>query len=329
MRLPTRRRWLFALGAAVLSAPLSGFAQQSPKTMPRIGFLEPGTRQSGFFGPFLEGLKELGYEDGKNMTIDARFANGDFERLPALAKELVDAKPKLLVAQSTPGVRAAIATKTTLPIVMVAVGDPVGSGFVASLGRPGGHVTGTSILTSDVSPKLLEMLKTAIPKLARVAVLVNPANANSTVSLKNVQAAAQPMDLKILPFEVESIGDFEKAFASMAQQRPDALLVPGDPLFRLNARKLAALGLGHKIPLASTNIEIVEAGGLLSYGASIAESYRRAAAYVDKILKGAKPADLPVEQSSRFDFVVNAKTASALGVKIPASMRIMAEKVIQ
>ena len=329
MCLPTRWLWLLAFGTLILSAPLSGFTQPSPKTIPRIAFLDPGTRESGLYEPFLAGMKELGYIEGKNIAIQPRFADGDLERLPALAKELADLKPAVILAQSTPGVRAVIATRTTAPIVMVAVGDPVGSGFVASLGRPGGNVTGMSILTSDVSPKLLEMLKTAIPKLARVAVLVNSANANSTVSLKNIEAAAGSMDLKVLPTRVSVVGELDAAIAAIAKQRPDALLIPGDPLVRLNARKIAALALHHKLPLASTNRELVEAGSLFSYGASIADSYRRAAAYVDKILKGAKPADLPVEQSSKFELVINGRTAAALGIKVPQSMRITAEKVIQ
>ena len=323
-----RRELLTALVGAMLIAPLHAVAQQPAKT-PRIAFLDPGSRESGLYGPFIAGLKDLGYAEGKNVIIQAHFANGDLERLPALAKEIAESRPDVIVVQSTPGVRAVVATKTTLPIVMVAVGDPVGSGFVASLGRPGGNVTGTSILTSDVSPKLLEMLKSTLPKLARVAVLVNSANANSTVSLKNIQAAAQPLELKVLPTQVATVGEIEAAMAAIAKQRPDALLIPGDPLFRLNARKIAALALRHKLPLATTNVEIVEAGGLFSYGASIADSYRRAAAYVDKVLKGAKAADLPVEKSAKFDLVINAKTAAALGIKIPASMRITAEKVIE
>ncbi|HEV7823086.1 MAG TPA: ABC transporter substrate-binding protein [Burkholderiales bacterium] len=324
-----RRALLGALAAVAVGIPFEASAQ-SVKAMPRIGFLDPGTRESlGLYELFLAGMKELGYLDGKNVSIQPRFANGDLERLPALAKELADLKPDVILAQSTPGVRAVVATKTTTPIVMVAVGDPVGSGFVASLGRPGGNVTGMSILTSDVSPKLLELLKTAMPKLSRVAVLVNSANANSTVSLKNIEAAARSMDLKVLPTRVSVVGELDAALAAIAKERPDALLIPGDPLFRLNARKIAALALRHKLPLASTNSELVEAGGLFSYGASIGESYRRAAAYVDKILKGAKPADLPVEQSSKFELVINAKTAAALGLKIPQSMRITAEKVIE
>jgi putative ABC transport system substrate-binding protein len=323
----TRRKLVIALGASALAVPFAAFAQSAK--MPRIGFLDPGAQNSGLYGPFLAGLKEFGYVDGKNITIEARFANGALERLPALAKELADLKPDILLAQSTPGVRAAIATNTTAPIVMVAVGDPIGSGFVKTLSRPGGNVTGMSILTSDVSPKLLEMLKAAIPKLSRVAVLVNPANPNSTVSLKNIQTAAQLMGLKISPTEAPAVGDIDNAFAAIARQRPDALIVPGDPLFRLNARQVAALAMRYKVPLASTNIEITEAGGLLSYGASIADSYRRAATFVDKILRGAKPADLPVEQSSKFELLINGKTAKALGIKIPQSLLITAEKVIE
>ena len=324
----TRRRLLLAMAAWPLLAFATKAAAQSAK-MPRIGFLDPGARNEGLYGSFLGGLKELGYSDGKTIAIEARFADGALERLPALAKELADLKPDVLIVQSTPGVRAAIATKTAVPIIMVAVGDPIGSGFVATLGRPGGNVTGMSILTSDLSPKLLEMLKTAVPKLARVAVLVNPANPNSTVSLKNIQSAAQQLNLKIAPAEARVKDDIDGAFAAIARQHAGAVVVPGDPLFRLNARQIAALALRYKLPLASTNIEIAEAGGLLSYGASLADSYRRAAAYVDKILKGAKPADLPVEQSSRFEMVINRKTANALGLAVSNEFLLRADKVIE
>ena len=324
-----RRAVIRTLAALLFAAPLAAFAQSSAKAVPRIAFLDPGSSDSGLYGSFLAGMKELGYVEGKNIHIQARFANGDLERLPALAKELADLKPDVILAQSTPGVRAVVATKTMTPVIMVAVGDPVGSGFVKSLGRPGGNVTGLSILTSDVSPKLLEMLKAMIPRLSRVAVLVNPANSNSTVSLTNIRSAAEPMKLKIVAVEASVAGDFDKAFAAIGRQRPDALIIPGDPLFRLNAGKIAKLALGNKLPLACTNAEIVEAGGLLSYGASIADNYRRAATYVDKILKGAKPVDLPVEQSAKFDLVINLRTAAELGIKIPPSLRITAEKVIE
>ena len=324
----TRRRLLLAVVAWPLLVSAIAAAAQAGK-IPRIGFLDPGTQDSGLNAAFLRGLQELGYVPGKNIAIETRFANGALERLPALAMELAELKPDVMLAQSTPGVRAMLATKTSAPIVMVAIGDPVGSGFVASLGRPGGNVTGMSILTSDVSPKLLELLRTLMPKLSRIAVLVNPANPNSTVSLTNIQSAAQKMSITILPAEAPAAGDIEKAYAAIVRQRPGALIIPGDALFRLQARQVASLALRNKLPLASTNIEIVEAGGLLSYGASIADSYRRAAAYVDKIIKGAKPADLPVEQSSKFEMVVNRKTARTLGLAIPNELLLRADKVIE
>ena len=324
-----RRNLVIALGAGALAAPFAAFAQQSGK-IPRIGFLDPGAPDSGLYLAFLGGLKEYGYVEGKSIMIETRFAKGAIERLPALAQELADLKPDVLIAQSTPGVRAMIATKTTLPIIMVAVGDPVANGFIASLGQPGGRVTGLSTLTSDVSPKLLEMLKTFIPKLARVAVLVNPANANSTLSLKNIQGVAQMFKLTVVSVNAPTAGDIDSAFAAMTRERPGAIVVPGDPLFRLHASQIAALALRAKLPVAGTNVEIAQTGGLLSYGASFTDIYRRAAAYVDKILKGAKVGEIPVEQATtKIDLVINGKTAKALGLTIPQSLLIMADKVIQ
>jgi len=323
-----RRKLIVALGAGALVSPLASVAQQSGK-MPRIGFLDPGMRDSGLYGAFLGGLKEYGYVEGKSIAIETRFAGGAIERLPALAQELADLKPDVLIAQSTPGTRAMIATKTTLPIIMVAVGDPVANGFIASLGRPGGRVTGLSTMTSDVSPKLLEMLKTFIPKLARVAVLVNPANANSTLSLKNIQSVAPQFSVTIVSVNAPTAGDIDKAFAAMARERPGAIIIPGDPLFRLHAPQIAELALRAKLPVAGTNAELAQAGALLSYGASFTDIYRRAAAYVDKILKGAKPGDIPVEQATKIDLVINGKTAKALGLKIPQSLLISADRVIE
>ena len=323
-----RRKLIVALGAGALVSPLASVAQQSGK-MPRIGFLDPGMRDSGLYGAFLSGLKEYGYVEGKSIAIETRFAGGAIERLPALAQELADLKPDVLIAQSTPGTRAMIATKTTLPIIMVAVGDPVANGFIASLGRPGGRVTGLSTMTSDVSPKLLEMLKTFIPKLARVAVLVNPANANSTLSLKNIQSVAPQFSVTIVSVNAPTAGDIDKAFAAMARERPGAIIIPGDPLFRLHAPQIAELALRAKLPVAGTNAELAQAGALLSYGASFTDIYRRAAAYVDKILKGAKPGDIPVEQATKIDLVINGKTAKALGLKIPQSLLISADRVIE
>jgi putative ABC transport system substrate-binding protein len=325
----TRRKLLLALCAGALASPLACLAQSNSKKIPRIGFLEPGPRDSGLYSAFVKGLQELGYVEGKNILIEARFADGAIERLPAMAKEMADSKPDVIVIQSTPGVRAMMATNTAIPIVMVAVGDPVANGFVASLAKPGGRVTGMSTMTSDVSPKLLEMLKSFVPKLSRVAVLVNPANANSTLSLKNIQAVAGQLHLKIVAVEVPTAGDIDKAFGAIAREHPGAILIPGDPLFRLHARQIADLALRQKLPVVSTNPDNAEAGGLLSYGPSFTDIYRRSATYVDKILKGAKPGDIPVEQPTKIDFIINRKTTKALGLTIPQSLLIGADKVIE
>ena len=323
-----RRRLLISLGAGALAAPFGLLAQQQPR-IPRIGFLEPLARDSDHYRAFLRGLRELGYVEGKSIVIEARFADGNLERLPALAEELVKLKVDIIVTQSTPGVRAARQATTATPIVMIAIGDPVGSGFVKSLARPGGHITGLSNIASDISPKLLEMLKAAVPKLSRIAVLVNPANANHAITLKNIQAAAQQVSLKISHIEVRTPGDIESAFAAMAPQRPGAVIVLGDPFFRRQAPQIAGLALRYKLPSASTNRDMVEGGVLLSYGANIADSYWRAASYVDKILKGAKPAEIPVEQPTKIHLTINRKTAKALGLTIPEELLIRADEVIQ
>ena len=323
----SRRQFVSILSAGALTARLKAYAQ--PVKVPRIGFLEPGAQDSGLTSAFIGGMQDLGYIDGKTMIIDARFANGEIDRLGTLAAELAALKPDIMVAQSTPGVRAVLQAKSTAPLVMVAVGDPLGSGFVTNLGRPGGNVTGISILTSDISPKLLEMLHIMLPKITRVSVLVNPANSNSTVSLKNVIAAAQRMNLQISSVQASGRNDLERAFSEMSRQHPGAVLIPGDALFRLHARTIAQLGLKHKLPLAVTNVEIVETGGLLSYGASMADTYRRAAVYVDKILKGARAGDLPVEQSAKFETVINRRGAAALGLTIPGELMLRADRVIE
>ena len=324
-----RRKLLVVLGAGAFAAPLASFAQQPPARIPRIGFLEPLGRDYPGYLAFLQGMRELGYVEGKSIAIEARFAEGGLERLPALAEELVKFKLDVIVTQSTPGVRAVRQATTTTPIVMLAVGNPVGDGLVASLARPGGNITGLSNLASDISPKLLEMLKAVVPKLSRIAVLVNPANPQNARALKNFQAAAQQISVKILPIEARTPNDIESAFAAMARQRPGAIVVLGDPFFRRQAPQIGQLALRHKLPFASANRETIEAGGLLSYGANIPEIYGRAASYVDKILKGAKPADLPVEQPTKFELVINARTAKALGLTIPHSLLISADHVIE
>lgn len=212
---------------------------------------------------------------------------------------------------------------------MVAIGNPVGDGLVASLSRPGGNITGLSNLATDISPKMLEMLKAVVPKLSHIAVVVNPANPQNALSLKNIQAAAQQVSVKILPIEARTPSEIEDAFTAMARQRSGAVIVLGGPFLRRQAPQIAGLALRHKLPSAFTNREMVEAGGLMSYGANIADSYWRAATYVDKILKGAKPAEIPVEQPTRVELVVNLKTAKALGIKFPQAILVQADNVIE
>jgi putative ABC transport system substrate-binding protein len=327
-RRSTCRRLLLAFAASALNAPLLAAGQQSGG-LRRIGVLDPLSPDMAPYRAFLAGLQELGYVEGKTLAIESRFAKGKAEDLAALAEDLAGRRVELIVAQSTPAVLAARRANPALPIVMVAVGDPVGDGLVASLARPGGNLTGLSILTSDIGPKALETMHAILPKLGRIAVLINPANANHRPSLKNLQAAANQIGVTLVAIEAGTPDAIESAFARMARDRPGAVQAPGDAFFRRQASQLAALALRHRLPSAFSNREIAEAGGLLSYGANIADTYRRAATYVHRILNGAKPSDLPVEQPTRFELVVNLKTAKALGLTIPQSVLVRADRVIE
>jgi putative ABC transport system substrate-binding protein len=326
-----RRKLVIALGASALTAPFGSFAQQQSKIW-RVGFLT--TRRiesldSDDYGAFPRGMRELGYVEGKNLLIEWRSADGKSERLPGLAAELVQLKVDVIVAAGTPAISAAQRATATLPIVMGSVGDPVGSGFVQSLTRPGGNITGLSILTGDLGSKYLEMLLSMAPKLSRVAFLLNPDNASDRISLSNVQAAAQKLGIKFLPVEARTVQGIEHAFAMMGQQNAGGGVVGGDGYFVQQGGQIAELAVKKRLPSVSPYRGYVEAGGLMSYGSNVADSYRRAATYVDKILKGAKPADLPVEQPTKFELFINRKTAKALGLTIPQSLLISADKVIE
>ena len=327
-----RRNLLIALGAAALAAPLRTFAQQAGKVW-RIGFLSsiarPVSLDAHYYGAFLRGMRELGYVEGKNLVIEWRFAEGKYERLAVLAAELVQLKVDVIVTAGTPATGVAQKATTTIPIVMGTVGDPVGSGFVKSLARPGGNITGLSEIAVDLSPKLLEMLISMVPKLSRVAVLMNPGNSSHATRLKSIQAAAQAVSVTILPAEARTAKEIENAFSMMAQKKTGAVIVMVDALFNQQVRQIAELAAKNRLPTISGLREYVEAGGLMSYGQNLADNFRRAATYVDKILKGAKPGDLPVEQPTNFELFINGKTAKALGLKIPQSLLISADKVIE
>jgi len=326
-----RRDTVLAL-LALSAAPLVSHAQQPGKVW-RVGFLVPRRRpdsiDSDFIGAFPRGMRELGYVEGKNLVIEWRFADGQFERLPDLAAELVRLKVDVIVSGSSQAISALQKATTTIPVVMATSGDPLGSGFVKSLARPGGNITGLSNLTSDIGTKQLELLLSMVPKLSRVAVLVNPVNPSLATFLKNVQSAAQGLSVKVLPVEARSAQEIENAFPTMTQGNASAVIVATDALFVQQYRKIAELAAKNRLPSVSQLREYVEAGGLVSYGPNLAEQFRRAATYVDKIFKGAKPGDLPVEQSTKFELLINDKTAKALGLTISSELLSRADRVIE
>jgi putative ABC transport system substrate-binding protein len=330
--LNTRRRLVIALGAGALTVSFGAFAQQQGKVW-RVGFLAPPSRpdsiEAHFFGAFPRAMRELGYVEGKNLLIEWRFAGGKTELLPGLATELVRLKVDVIVATNPTATVAAQKATTTIPIVMANSTDPVGSGFVKTLARPGGNITGLSIMGADIIPKHLEMLLSMVPKLSRVAVLMNPTNSTHVMVLKSVQSAAQRMSAKILPVEARTAAEIGNAFSAMVREKAGAVIVVRDAIFIQLARQIAELAAKNRLPTIFGNRENVDAGGLMSYGDNLADNFRRAATYVDKILKGAKPGDLPVEQPTKFELIINRKTAKALGLKIPQSLLISADKVIE
>ena len=323
-----RRSFLSILG--ILGAPLIGEAQQAGKVH-RIGYL--GTRTLSDFGveAFRQGLRELGWVEGQNIVVDYRFAEGRLDRLPGLAAELVRLKVDIILAQSTPGATAAKKATGTIPIVMVPVGDPVGLGLVASLARPGGNVTGVSYSVGglEIIGKQLELLKETVPTIRRVAILLNPANPTQPVAIRDVNVAAGSLSVQLQFLEARESHEFDSAFASMGRERMGALVVIADTMFVLHRKRLAELAARSRLPTAYGWREHVEAGGLMSYGASLSDLFRRSATFVDRILKGAKPGDLPVEQPTKFELVINLKTAKALGLTIPPSILARTDQIIQ
>jgi putative ABC transport system substrate-binding protein len=323
--------FVVALLLGVLVTPLAVGAQQAGK-VPRIGFLSPSSASAVLsrHEAFRQGLSELGYIEGKNIDIEYRFAEGKFDRLTDLAAELVRVKVDVIVAVVTQASLAAKKATQTIPIVMVAVADPMGSGLIASLAHPGGNITGTSGMTAEVIGKSLELLKEAVPKVSRVAVLSNPGNPVFQAQLlRQTEVAARTLGVQLQILKAGGPTEFGGAFAAMSRERAGALLVFPDPMFTIHAGRIIDFATKSRLPAMYWLREQAEAGGLLSYGTNYAESSRRAATYVDKILKGAKPADLPVEQPTKFELIVNLKTAKALGLTIPQSVLIRADEVIQ
>jgi putative ABC transport system substrate-binding protein len=317
-----------ALALGIVSAPLVSPAQQPPGKSARIGllFLVP----SPFLDEaFRQGLRELGYIEGQNISIEYRSAEGEEDRLPGLAAELVRLKVEVIVATSPSATAAARQATSTIPIVFTVSGDPVADGFVASLARPGGNTTGLATLGPELVGKQLELLKAVAPKVSRVAVLKNPSTSRAPPALREAERAARVLGMQLQILEARSPSEIEAAFAAMRSQRADGLLVLRDAAFRTQRDQIAALAAKGRLPTVYGLKEHAEAGGLMAYGANVPQMYRRAATYVDKILKGAKPADLPVEQPTRFELVINLKTAKSLGLTIPPALLGQADEVIQ
>jgi len=316
-----------ALGCLCV-APLAPEAQQ-PTHVHRIGYLLGTTReQEPYVEGFLEGMRALGYVEGQNLVMEYRYAEGQYERFPDLAAELVRLKVDVLMVGSTPAALAAKHATTTIPIVVTG-GDPVGSGLVASLARPGGNITGLSVMGPELIGKQLEFLKDVLPSVSRVAILWNPANPVHALAVPEADVAAQALGVQLHLVEARGPDAFDSAFAAMTSAHAGALLVLGDPMFFAHRSRLAELAATSRLPTIHNVRAFVEAGGLLSYGASIPDQWRRAATYVDKILKGAKPADLPVEQPTKFELIINLKTAKALGLTMPPTLLFQADEVIR
>ena len=325
------RKRFFVLAFSSLLLPLSVPAQaQQPKKVPRIGYLgaaSPNTSSS--YEAFRQGLRELGYVEGKNLIIEYRWAERELDRLPDLAAELVRLKVDVIVTGSTPAALAAKGASKTIPVVFSSVSDPVGSGLVASLSRPGGNITGLSNFTAELTGKRLELLKEALPKVSRVAVFWNAANPAFAHLMKETQVAAHALGVQLQSVEIRSINDFDSAFSAITKERAQAFLTMPDPLINSQVKRIVDFAAKNRLPAMHGESRFVEAGGLMSDGPNFPDLSRRAATYVDKILKGAKPADLPVVQPTKFEFIINLKAAKQIGLTFRPNMLALADKVIK
>ena len=325
-----RRAFVKVVIGSAVAWPLAARAQQ-PARIPRIGFLGNSTDalEANLIGPFREGLREFGYEAGRNIIVEYRWADGKYDRFPALIAELIAAKVEVIVTAGTPASLAVKRTAPSTPLVMIAVGDPVATGLVPSLAHPGGNITGLTSISEDLEGKRLELLREVQPTVAHIAVFWNPVNASHIKLEKEVQAAAAVLRMKALSLGVRSTAEIEAAFETILKQRSDALLVLADRLFLHHRKRIMDFTTQHRLPGVHAYRELVEAGGLMSYGPSYAGMHKRAAYFVDRILKGIKPGDLPVERPATFELVVNVKAAKALGLTIPPAVILRASTVIE
>lgn len=331
----SRRLFMFALGTGAVTAPRGLLAQAQPAAgAHRIGFLAARSRSTAvnpdiYYDAFVQEMNRLGYIEGKNLVIEWRFADGKYERLARLAIELVRSNVEVIVTHALPPTRAAQQATNTIPIVFASMVDPVANRVVASLARPGGNVTGFSLMGTDVSPKRLEVLSILVPGISRVAFLANPLTSAHAAMIRSTEKAGEAIGVRVLTLEAQEPEQIDRAFTHMIKENANALIVPDDTFFLGQHRQIVGLALKHRMPALYPYAEIVEAGGLLSYGQDLPEFYRKTAHYVDRILKGVKPADLPVEQPIKFQVVINMKTARAIGLAIPQTMLLRADRVIE
>jgi len=329
----SRRQFLSLLGGAAL-LPLAGLDRaraQQPSKLRRIGFLGNSTAalEANLIGPFRQGLRDLGYQEGRNIQIEYRWAEGSYQRFPALVGELLAQKVELIVTAGTPATLAIKRATTSVPLVMIAVGDPVGNGIVPSLARPGGNITGLSSIAPELEGKRLELLREIVRSISHVAVILNPTNPFHVASMKQARDAAAAMRIKLLVLQVAKTEDLDGAFDGILKEKPEALLILADRVFLHNRKRIMDFATANRLPTILPYRELVEAGGLMSFGPSYEDMHRRAAIYVDKILKGAKPGDLPVELPTKFDLRVNLKAAKKIGVTIPEAFLLRADQVIE
>jgi putative ABC transport system substrate-binding protein len=323
-----RREFITILSGATATWP---FAARAEPKIPRVGYMGNSTQalEANLIGAFRDGLRELGYDEGRNILIEYRWADGNYAQFPTLVAELIAAKVDVIVTAGTPAALAVKKATTTVPLVMVAVGDPVSTGLVPSLARPGGNLTGLSSIAPDLEGKRLELLREVVPTLSHVAVFFNLLNPFHVVSMRNAHTAAEAMGLKLQQHDIRKSEDLDDAFATIRKERPDGLLILADRVFLHNRQRMMDFTEEQRLPNVNAYTELVEAGGLMSYGPSYEDMHKRAAIYVNKIIKGAKPADLPIEQPSKFTFVINLKAAKILGVTIPPSLLTLADKVLE
>ena len=325
--MPVNRRRFFLLSAALGMLALGPVRAQTLVRPRKIALLMPTSADPHLWNALKERLAALGYVEGRDIVYESRTAEGRFERLPALAEELVRARPDVIVTAATPGVQAAHGATKTIPIVIATAGDPIKTGVVASLSRPGGNVTGVSNLAGETGPKIVELARSTLPNLSSVAVLWNPANPAST-SWRIAVDAAKKMGMTVIQLHARTPAEIDAAFAEVAKEQSDALIILSDPFLASQRERIGSLARAQRVPVFGHQHELARAGTLLSYGPDYAEHFRRAAYFVDRILKGAKPGDLPIEQAATFALTVNRKTATLLGIKIPADVLVRATEVI-